>query len=87
MLKNLTQNIDNLEEKTGIDMKAVIQAHGANRGAHCAKCKKDQDNQKLQEAIKSQQVLFCNQAGCGGPVKPNIVFFGEALPEEFLSAI
>jgi len=35
---NMTQNIDNLEEKTGIDMDKVLQAHGANRGAHCAKC-------------------------------------------------
>lgn len=36
--KNLTQNIDNLEEKTGIDMdEYVCQAHGANRGAVCAR--------------------------------------------------
>jgi len=47
MQLNMTQNIDNLEEKTGIDMKKVIQCHGANRGAHCAKCKKDQDMSKL----------------------------------------
>ena len=36
--RNLTQNIDNLEEKTGLDMKKVVQAHGANRGAKCAAC-------------------------------------------------
>ena len=37
---NMTQNIDNLEEKVGLDMeKRVVQAHGANRGATCAKCK------------------------------------------------
>ena len=42
--KNMTQNIDNLEEKTGIDMeKYVVQAHGANRGAYCPKCKKEHD--------------------------------------------
>jgi NAD-dependent deacetylase sirtuin 2 len=41
MTLNMTQNIDNLEEKTGIDMDKVVQCHGANRGAHCAKCKKD----------------------------------------------
>ena len=33
MWKNMTQNIDNLEEKAGIDMSAVLQCHGANRGA------------------------------------------------------
>ena len=37
---NLTQNIDNLEEKVGLDLEnKVVQAHGANRGATCAKCK------------------------------------------------
>jgi len=42
--KNLTQNIDNLEKKTEIDMdKYVVQAHGANRGAACAKGCKGQD--------------------------------------------
>jgi len=51
LLLNPTQNIDNLEEKTGMDMKAVVQAHGANRGAHCAVCKASFDAQKLQQAI------------------------------------
>jgi len=45
--KNATQNIDNLEEKTGMDMSTVVQAHGANRGAHCAKCGKDADMEAL----------------------------------------
>ena len=37
----MTQNIDNLEEKTGMDMGAVVQCHGANRGAACSVCKKE----------------------------------------------
>jgi len=28
-------------------MEKVIQAHGANRGAHCAKCKSEHDMEKL----------------------------------------
>ena len=51
LFKNLTQNIDNLEEKTGIDMNKVVHAHGANRGAHCAVCKEDQDVEKFKEAV------------------------------------
>mmetsp|Transcript_3113 Transcript_3113/g.2081 ORF Transcript_3113/g.2081 Transcript_3113/m.2081 type:complete len:84 (+) Transcript_3113:505-756(+) len=27
--------------------------------------------------------MICTKEGCGGPVKPNVVFFGEALPKEF----
>ena len=33
------------------------------------------------EAIKKQEVLRCEN--CRGPVKPDITFFGESLPEEF----
>jgi NAD-dependent SIR2 family protein deacetylase len=36
---NMTQNIDNLESKTGLNMEKVVQAHGANVGASCSVCK------------------------------------------------
>ena len=78
---NMTQNIDNLEEKTEINMDNVLQCHGANRGAHCSKCKKPADPAKCQEYINSDKILYCDD--CGGPVKPDIVFFGEALPAKF----
>lgn len=38
MAHYLTQNIDNLEQQTGFELKDLIQAHGANHGAKCAKC-------------------------------------------------
>jgi len=82
LFKNMTQNIDNLEEKTGIDMDMVIQAHGANRGAHCSKCKKKKDAEEMAAAIQKQEVLRCKE--CQGPVKPDITFFGEGLPAEFM---
>jgi len=78
MWRNMTQNIDNLEEKTGMDMNQVRQAHGANRGASCASCKLVHDFEELQEAIRNFKVMYCTN--CGKPVKPDIVFFGENLP-------
>jgi NAD+-dependent protein deacetylase SIR2 len=27
--------------------------------------------------------LYCDKKGCGAPVKPDIVFFGESLPKKF----
>lgn len=30
--------------------------------------------------------MYCQNEKCLGPVKPNITFFGEALPEEFMGA-
>ena len=41
----------------------------------------------MQKAITDQKVLYCDSVKCAGknyPVKPNIVFFGESLPHEFL---
>lgn len=82
----LTQNIDNLEEKTGINMDQVLQCHGANRGAACAKCKKPADKDKLQDIIREgKEIMYCEH--CGGPVKPDITFFGESLPPQFITTL
>ena len=75
LLKNMTQNIDNLEEKAGIDMDLVCQAHGANSGAHCAKCGREADHRVLEQKIRDQEIMRCEH--CDGPIKPDIVFFGE----------
>lgn len=83
--KNLTQNIDNLEEKTGIEMdKYVVQAHGANRGAYCPGCSKKHDKEELQQCFREDRIMRCSR--CEGPVKPDIVFFGEQLPRSFHDA-
>lgn len=37
----------------------------------------------MKQAISRQVVPHCSQDGCKGLVKPDIVFFGEALPEDF----
>ena len=70
-----------------MNMEPVIQAHGANRGAACAVCKGEVDSKLMEKAITDQTVLYCERAKCAGkkhPVKPNIVFFGEQLPKNFL---
>ena len=52
LFKCMTQNIDNLEEKSGIRMEKVLQAHGSNRGAHCATCRKGSNAIEMAEAIR-----------------------------------
>ena len=47
----------------------------------------------MKQAIQDQKILYCDlmwrenigdpETLCGGPVKPNIVFFGEAMPPRF----
>lgn len=62
----------------------VCQAHGANRGATCGKCHREQDMHKLQKMIKDDQVMRCDK--CDGAVKPDITFFGEGLPNDFFNS-
>ena len=31
--------------------------------------------------------MYCDRSDCGGPVKPDIVFFGENLPHKFLEIL
>eukprot|EP00347_Sterkiella_histriomuscorum_P016809 403351771 len=81
---NFTQNIDALEEKAGMNVKEkLLQAHGTVKGARCALCQRDMDEQVLKEHIKKGVVYRCSGPECNGPVKPNIVLFGEAMPKDF----
>jgi len=75
-----TQNVDGLELIAGVDPKKLLEAHGHLRSAACIKCKSVRKIEEFKEAIAKQTVLKCD---CGGLVKPDIVFFGEALPPEF----
>lgn len=61
-------------------MDDVIQAHGANRGARCCKCKSDADFDELVAKIQAGEIMWCQKCldkGKNFAVKPNIVFFGE----------
>lgn len=117
---NMTQNIDNLESKAGMNMEKVAAAHGANVGAGCSRCKKAHDRTKFLEHLKNQTIMRCHldytwdedvvyekddrfpnsykyaENGdflikskttktelCNGPIKPNIVFFGESMDPSF----
>jgi hypothetical protein len=39
------------------------------------------DGQQIYEAVQQQRVALCPREGCGGIVKPDIVFFGEQVGE------
>lgn len=91
----LTQNIDNLEENAGFKSNEIYQAHGANFGAHCHWCDVEKDRKKLEEHISKGDVYYCEanpddedkekpSGKCTKPIKPNITFFGEQLPERFM---
>ncbi|KAH9480735.1 NAD-dependent protein deacetylase hst2-1 [Psilocybe cubensis] len=80
-----TQNIDTLERRAGVPDDKIIEAHGSFAGQRCIECKQPYDDEKMKEHIFSMKIAKCEH--CGGYVKPDIVFFGEELPEKFIRAI
>ncbi|MCC8180635.1 MAG: Sir2 family NAD-dependent protein deacetylase [Planctomycetes bacterium] len=69
----VTQNIDGLHRRAG--SKKVYPMHGDYETAACRSCGKKFDRAWLEEAMNSSKVPRCT--GCGGVVKPDVVFFGE----------
>ncbi|CAJ1364035.1 unnamed protein product [Effrenium voratum] len=72
-----TQNIDCLERKVGIEERRLVECHGTTAKAKCDGCRK----------IYSKEHYFNKElppkCGCGGLIRPDIVLFGEPLPEAF----
>lgn len=69
----ITQNVDDLLQKA--NCKDVLHLHGFLKELKCIDCEKIVDvNYELQDESNS----ICKL--CGGRMRPNIVFFGEAAP-------
>jgi len=87
LLRNYTQNIDTLENVCGINN--VIQCHGSFASARCRVCGLKVEGSVVKEDIMKQKIPLCTSCP-GNPaaiMKPDIVFFGEGLPNEFHKAI
>ncbi|KAK3924679.1 NAD-dependent protein deacetylase sirtuin-2 [Frankliniella fusca] len=85
LLRHYTQNIDTLERVAGIPGECLIEAHGTFYTSHCRECKAEYKLEWVKEHIFSDKIPICEQ--CPGVVKPDIVFFGENLPDRFYSSI
>ena len=70
----ITQNIDGLHTKAG--NKVIYEIHGTIYKNHCIKCNKEYDAKKV---FTSKKIPKCT---CGGVIKPNVVLYGETLPEK-----
>ncbi|AET40046.1 NAD-dependent histone deacetylase SIR2 Ecym_5284 [Eremothecium cymbalariae DBVPG len=117
LLRNYTQNIDNLESYAGIQKEKIVQCHGSFATASCVTCHLKMPGERIFQQIKDREIPLCaycypkrqeqyptvtdEQASRGeepqsqssnslfhmsrsfGVIKPDITFFGEALPSEF----
>lgn len=78
-----TQNIDCLERQAGVPGELIVEAHGSFATQRCIECKTPFPDDKMKEYVFQGEVPRCVDAKCDGLVKPDIVFFGEQLPEQF----
>jgi len=83
LLRNFTQNVDTLERLAGIPADYLVEAHGCFAEAHCISCHKEYDQQYVKDKLFADEIVRCSS--CKGLVKPDIVFFGEGLPERFFT--
>jgi len=81
LLKLFTQNIDCLEREAGVPGDKIVEAHGSFARQSCIECKSAYPQEEMREHIAARTIPRCHE--CKGLVKPEIVFFGEALPSAF----
>ncbi|CAF1555694.1 Sir2p [Saccharomyces cerevisiae PE-2] len=120
LLRNYTQNIDNLESYAGISTDKLVQCHGSFATATCVTCHWNLPGERIFNKIRNLELPLCpycykkrreyfpegynNKVGVAasqgsmserppyilnsyGVLKPDITFFGEALPNKFHKSI
>jgi NAD-dependent deacetylase len=75
----VTQNVDNLHERAG--SQRVYHLHGSLFEFRCDRCGNEYlgDLPDMPAPVEAVQPPDCTS--CGGLIRPNVVWFGEALPE------
>lgn len=73
----VTQNIDRLHRAAG--SREVIEVHGSIETSSCRECGESFGLEAVEELFDERGVAVCS--ACGGPVKPDVVLFGELLDE------
>ena len=81
----ITQNIDMLHQKAGSSR--VFEVHGSPLRHHCRRCGAEKSFAEIERLIAPHGGAeklgepYVPRCDCGGAFKPDITFFGEALPE------
>lgn len=77
----ITQNIDRLHRAAG--SKRVIEVHGSIETSSCTSCEEKVGMEEVDSLFGEDGIASCR--GCGGKVKPDVVLFGELLPEQAMA--
>lgn len=76
----VTQNIDGLHQAAGFPADKVVEAHGNSRQCACCICGEVNDIKYALDQVWAGD-LDPRCGTCGGPLKANVVFFGETLDQ------
>lgn len=80
----ITQNIDNLHKKAG--SKNIYEVHGETRGVHCMKCYSEYSFEIMRKKVEAQEIPpKCDK--CGGTLRPNVVMFGDMMPDDYMRGV
>ena len=74
----ITQNVDGLHQEAGAD--EVLELHGSIMRNKCVACERPF---VAETEIDPDHIPACQ--ACGGQIRPDIVWFGEMLPEETIA--
>jgi len=77
----VTQNIDSLHQRAG--SQRVISVHGDYWSSHCLECGRQYNLDNLKTMVRTAVVPRCT---CDGVIKPDVVFYGEAVRDLDLAA-
>ena len=77
----VTQNVDRLHHRAG--SQRVIEVHGSIASSSCTTCGASWPLEEVETLFGDDGVAECT--GCMGKVKPDVVLFGELLPEDAMN--
>jgi NAD-dependent deacetylase len=75
----ITQNVDGLHKMAG--SKKILELHGNIWRTRCTTCREVRETRELPNGTLPK----CEKAGCGALLRPDIVWFGEALDSGILT--
>jgi NAD-dependent deacetylase len=78
----ITQNVDRLHRKAGT--RRLIEVHGSIETSSCTTCGTTWPLKQVEALFDEEGVAVCS--ACMGYVKPDVVLFGELLPEDAMGA-
>jgi len=79
----ITQNVDNLHQKAGVPDDKVFELHGNMQRVICLSCGQHYPFTQIKARLdKGEEISDCEV--CHGILKPDVILFGELLPEEVL---